>query len=299
MITRETLYYISLRQAYLISPFYTNRMSSRMVLYTCVPNEYLHEPILREVLGEDVVRRVWIVRHTSDLEKLVKKRDDAAMKLEAAETTLVRIAAKAQRKEKHQQRRTVERQGMGTFDDSKISEDKDLDGKLSPASLWVSKDKRPSHRLKPLIGKRVDTIEWSRQELERLIKEVEVEQVAFRAGSKGKTRKAAFVEFNTLRDAQSACQLLTHHQPLHMAPRFTGVHPEEIIWSNLGIGWWERIIRVVLTLAVVVALVIGWSAPVAFISAISRSFALNKIPALSWLGSVSYTHLTLPTIYSV
>ena len=284
MITRETLYYINLRQAYLVSPLYANRISSRTVLYTCIPDEYLHEPILRELLGENVVRRVWIVRHTGDLEKLVKKRDNAAMKLEAAETKLVIIAAEAQRKEKDQERKNAKKEGKSTLDDSEISEDNNVDVEFSPASRWVPKKKRPSHRLKPVIGEKVDTIEWSRRELERLMKEVEVEQVAFRAGSKGKPRNCAFVEFNTLRDAQSAYQALTHHQPLHMAPRFTGMYPEEIIWSNLGIRWWERIIRVVFSLAVVIALVVGWSAPVAFISAISRSLALNQIPALSWLN---------------
>lgn len=284
MITRETLYYINLRQAYLVSPLYANRMSSRTVLYTCIPDEYLHEPILRELLGEDVVRRVWIARHTNDLEKLVKNRDDAATKLEAAETKLVRVAAKAQRREKDQKRKTVEKQGKGTPDDSEISEDKHVAAEFSPVSRWVPKEKRPNHRLKPFIGEKVDTIEWSRGELERLIREVEVEQAAFRAGSRGKTRNCAFVEFKTLRDAQSAYQSLTHHQPLHMAPRFTGMYPEEIIWSNLGIRWWERIIRVVLSLVVVIALIIGWSAPVAFISGISRSLALNTIPALRWLS---------------
>lgn len=36
MITRESIYYINLRQAYLLSPLYAARLSSRTVLYTSV-----------------------------------------------------------------------------------------------------------------------------------------------------------------------------------------------------------------------------------------------------------------------
>lgn len=43
MITRESIFYINLRQAYLMSPFYTSRMSSRTVLFTSVPEDYMDE----------------------------------------------------------------------------------------------------------------------------------------------------------------------------------------------------------------------------------------------------------------
>ena len=39
MITRESIYYINLRQAYLLSPFYAARISSRTVLFCSVPEE--------------------------------------------------------------------------------------------------------------------------------------------------------------------------------------------------------------------------------------------------------------------
>lgn len=43
MITRESIYFINLRQAYLMSPFYTSRISSRTVLFTSVPEDYMDE----------------------------------------------------------------------------------------------------------------------------------------------------------------------------------------------------------------------------------------------------------------
>jgi len=43
MITRESIYYINLRQAYLLSPLYSARLSSRTVLFTSV---YVYRHIL-------------------------------------------------------------------------------------------------------------------------------------------------------------------------------------------------------------------------------------------------------------
>ena len=42
-----------------------------------------------------------------------------------------------------------------------------------------------------------------------------------------KKLNSVFVEFETVGDAQAAYQSLTHHQILHMAPRYTGINPEE------------------------------------------------------------------------
>lgn len=104
----------------------------------------------------------------------------------------------------------------------------------SAAARYISPKDRPTHRLKPLVGKKVDTIDWCRAELQRLIPKVEELQAKQRAGD-AKKLNSIFVEFSTLQEAQSAYQSLTHHQILHMAPRFTGITPEEVIWSNLRI----------------------------------------------------------------
>lgn len=93
MITRESIFYINLRQAYLLSPLYASRISSRTVLYTSVPEPYLNERSLRMVLGEGV-RRIWFAQDTKDLEGKVKDRDAAWQKLEKAETQLITKANK-------------------------------------------------------------------------------------------------------------------------------------------------------------------------------------------------------------
>jgi hypothetical protein len=96
-VYRECIYYINLRHAYLLSPYYAKRLSSRTVLFQCVPDKYLDAHRLRKVFG-DAVKHVWLVRDTSDLEHMVDERDETALRLEKAEIRLIRLANAARRK---------------------------------------------------------------------------------------------------------------------------------------------------------------------------------------------------------
>lgn len=279
---RESIYYINLRQAYLLSPLYANRMSSRTVLYTSVPTEYLDEAKLRRMLGKQV-KNLWIANDCEEIEDLVEQRDTAAMKLEAAETKLVTMSNKARLKEA--------KKGSHHEEGAEIS-DNNHDGESgSVAARWVPPKERPTHRLKFLIGKKVDTINWCRSELERLIPLIDAKQASYRAGE-GKFIGAVFVEYYTQTEAQAAYQSLTHHQPLHMSPRFIGINPEEVIWKSLKISWAMRIVMNIATTAFVTALIIFWAIPVAFVGAISNISSLSqstdgKPALLPWLSFIN------------
>jgi hypothetical protein len=97
MISRECVYFISLRQAYIVSPLYANRLSSRTVLFTCVPSQILDARKLRRIFG-DSVKNVWIPQDTEDLDQLVRERDQTAARLEKAEIVLIRKSNQAYRK---------------------------------------------------------------------------------------------------------------------------------------------------------------------------------------------------------
>ncbi|KAH8648343.1 hypothetical protein BGZ60DRAFT_346652, partial [Tricladium varicosporioides] len=97
MVSRECIYFISLRQAYLLSPLYSNRLSSRVVLFTCVPQQILNERKLRRIFG-DSVKNIWIPRDTEDLDELVKEREQTANRLEKAEIALIKKANVAYQK---------------------------------------------------------------------------------------------------------------------------------------------------------------------------------------------------------
>lgn len=202
MITRESIYYINLRQAYLMSPFYTSRISSRTVLFTSVPEGYMDERILRKMLGSSV-KRIWFAQDVQDVEEKVEERDKAAMKLEAAETKLIVTANKTRLKQEQKGERSSSNEGALES------------GRAMEASRYLTPKQRPTHKLKPLIGKKVDTIEWCRGELRRLIPEVDQLQRDHMA-HRCKKLNSVFVEFETCSEAQAAYQSLTHHQVLQV-----------------------------------------------------------------------------------
>jgi hypothetical protein len=278
MITRETIFFINLRQAYLMSPYYTSRLSSKVVMYTSVPDNYMSETKLREMLGP-AVRRVWLATDTKELEELVDERDKAHTKLEAAETKLIKTANANKLKADKQaakkgERSNSEEAAMADTESGSVS------------ARYLQPKQRPTHRLKPLIGKKVDTIDWSRGELQRLIPKVAELQAAQKKRD-AKLLGSAFVEFASVHDAQAAYQSLTHHHILHMQPRFTGMTPTEILWGNLNIKWWERVIRQILVITFVVVLVIFWAVPVAFVGSISKVDKLIELlPFLSFINNL-------------
>ena len=288
MVTRESIYYINLRQAYLLSPLYANRISSRTVLFTSLPKEYRDETKLRRMLEPRLVKNLWIANDCKEIAKLVEERDKVAMKLEAAETKLVKLANKNRLK--------AAKKGRVGPEVANDDAEGGIDGESGAvAASWVQPKHRPTHRLKPIIGKKVDTINWSRSELERLIPKVDALQAKMRAGE-GKFICSAFVEFYTQTEAQTAYQNLAHHLPLHMTPRFIGISPEEVIWKNLSISWASRVIRNIITTGLATALIIFWAIPVAFIGTLSNIQALSAgdpttnpptPPLIPWLNFIN------------
>ncbi|KAJ5318162.1 hypothetical protein PENANT_c052G04904 [Penicillium antarcticum] len=265
VVTRESLYYANLRQAYLNSPAYASRMSSRTLLFMSVPEAYKNEKKLRQVFGESI-RNVWITSDCSKLKSLVSDRDGLAEKLETAETKLIRRANKAR---------------MKAIRKGELEIDTCLDCESSNPA-WSHQVQRPTHRLK-FFGKKVDSIHWYRTELAKKTEEVSILQAKHQAGD-AKQLSAIFVEFSSQNDAQIALQTLSHHQPFHMTPRFVGVSPREVVWSALNLSWWQRIVRRFAVQGFLAALVVFWSFPSAIVGAISNiSYICTLIPFLKFI----------------
>ncbi|EEH16483.2 hypothetical protein PABG_06570 [Paracoccidioides brasiliensis Pb03] len=273
IITRESMFYATLRQAYLLSPLYASRISSRTVLFMAVPQAFLTKRKLKNVFGKSV-RRIWITTDCKKLDDLVSRRDKLALRLEEMETRLIKSANSARSKAIKLQKKDEE---------SAIPDgaDHDLD-----SVAWEGKVKRPTHRLHFFMGKKVDTIEWLRSELERVLPEVKKLQKKHREGD-AKSIPAVFIEFDTQSAAQTAFQTLSHHQPFQMTPRFIGVTPHQIVWPALQYSWWARIVRKFLIQGAITALIIFWSIPSAFVGMISNVAYLSKLlPFLSFINKL-------------
>lgn len=291
MVTRETLFFINLRHAYMLSPFVASKISSRTVLFSDVRPEYQNAEKLREVFGTSM-QRYWLSTDCKDLTELVEERDKDALKLENAEIKLSQTAVKAKIKA-----------------DKKTAKGKkaalpnsDAEAAL-PGSQWLRKKDRPTHRLGkiPLIGKKVDTIEWTRSELKRLIPEVQMSQ-AVHAEFKTKLLPTVFIEFTTQQAAQAAFRRMSPRKGPKMNPKAIEATPEEIIWKNLKIGSKQRKIRKIVAQAFIAALILFWSIPVAVVGAISNiNYLVESKLASLWLWkpanisqlSLSWVSLTL------
>src|SRR5436305_6873491 len=185
MVTKESIYYINVRNAYQLSPLYARRISSRTVLFTSVPKEYVNEAKMRELFGNKV-KNIWLMTDTKTLSEKVEQRDKIGLKLEAGETKLIKLSNEARMKSIKEGGRDVEVDPAGRTDvEAGPAGRADVEAESgSAASRWIQPKQRPTHRIGKfgLIGKKVDTINWCRSELQRLIPEIDAEQATHKAG---------------------------------------------------------------------------------------------------------------------
>ena len=249
-------------------------MSSRTVLFTAVPNEYLDEGRLREIFCHELVKHVWVLGDTKDLDKLVEERDKTAMKLEKGEIKLLKTVNKSRAKLLKKSKQPVD-------EPARDAEHGSIAGR------WITEKQRPSHRTGPLglIGKKVDTIEWGRSELHRLNPKIEAAQADYLGGNHQKLG-AVFIEFYQQSDAQAAYQVVTHHHALHMAPKHIGVKPDQVIWKNFAIPWWQLIIRRYAVYFMIAILIIFWAIPVGIVGVVAQVNTLKSLPGMSWIGDI-------------
>jgi hypothetical protein len=157
---------------------------------------------------------------------------------------------------------------------------------------YITEKERPRHNLPlfswmpslPLIGKSVDTIYYCRRELARLNLEIEIDQ---ETPERYPLMNSAFVQFNQQVAAHMACQCVSHHVPQHMCPRHIEVNPNDVIWGNMKMQWWERYIRSVLIIGATGGLIVGWAFPVAFVGLISQvNYLTDTFKWLHWLDDL-------------
>lgn len=273
LIFRECVYYINLRQAFLISPFYANRVSSRTVLFTSIPDNYLEERALRKIFGNSV-KHIWINSDIKEIEKLVEERDKVAFRLEKAEVKLIKLANKER----------IKTSKGAPAENTQPPLDAESG---SVASRWVPQKKRPTHRtgLLGLIGKKVDSIDWCRSELARLIPETEAAQAKYVSGGNKKI-PAVFIEFKSQAEAETAYQVLAHHTGLTMSPSYIGITPKDVVWSSLSISWWQKLVRRYAVIGFITAMIIFWAIPVGVVGIISNVSYLENLSFLTWLKQI-------------
>lgn len=267
IITRETIYYINLRQAYLTTPRNAARLSTRIVLFTGIPEDYRDERWIKaDIPG---IKRVWIASDCTELDSAVSTMRNNATTLEDLEIKLSELAAK--------------RQSKGEIH---FTEDPERHGSVT--RQWVPEKDRPTVRINPpYIGRKVDAVQYYRDQLKLSVPVVEQLQRHL-AGKNGKMLPALFVEFESQRAAQAAYSAPFWKQPYNIEPAMISIaQPDEIVWENLRIGKVERWIRTVVANIVIILLIIFWSIPVGIAGSLADldTIAKNFAP-LSFLSTL-------------
>lgn len=136
--------------------------------------------------------------------------------------------------------------------------------------------------LLPRVGKKVDRIYHTRKELARLNAEIEADQDNSESFP---YMSSAFIQFNNQIAAHMACQSVSHHVPHTMTPRIVEISPDDVLWDNMSIKWWERYIRVAIVVVLSAGLIIFYAVPVTFTTLLSNITTLaRQVPWLAWLN---------------
>lgn len=270
VLYRELVFYNSMRLAVQSSPKYARLLSSRTVLFQTVTDQFLDEQDFTKLF--EGVKRVWITRGQKELARKVKQRDQIAFKLEGALHNLLQKAVKAKLK--------ADKKG-------------EIIEPVNEIACYVPTKKRPSHKLKPLFGEKVDTIDWCSEQISKLDEEIKELQSNYK---KVKPMNSVFVEFDNQYYAQLAYQSTPHHMPFHFGPKFVGIEPTDVIWPNMRIFWWERIVRATAATLAIIALLILWAFPVAFVGVISNlTYLTNRLHFLRFIYNLPQVLLGLIT----
>ncbi|KAI8090007.1 uncharacterized protein BX664DRAFT_365743 [Halteromyces radiatus] len=270
---RETRRYLVLRRAYLMSDEYRNSVMARTLYVPSIPEDINTVENLKRLFSKfpGGVRHVWLNRDLKDLPDQVDERLKNVCNLETAITKVILASYKHNNK------------------DQSGDEEENTGGYTIPKKL------RPTHRVKPgfmpfglpLVGRKVDSIDYYNKEIARLNEEIQAKQ---RDIPNRKQRNSAFIEFHYQSAAQMAAQTLIHHTELQMSPRYVQIAPSDIIWDNMNIKSFERLIRRMISISVTTAIVIFWAIPVVFVQSISSLQSLSKIlPFLSAVNNLGPT----------
>lgn len=264
-VARERLWLIGLRQAWNLSKANAKRLSSRTVLYLAAPTAALDENNIQRFFGNDAVR-VWPITKSEKLVSLVSSRDSNVENLEAAEMQFIQNIHEELRKSANANK------------------------KFNSLPKQMKKSLRPTHRSKtPIVGKEVDSINYYREQIREKEHEIERARESNEHVDSNGGSAAVFVEYRTIGAAQQACQHLASSDILSLTPRFTGVTPGQIHWTNLNLTPARRISQDGIALTLVIATIVFWTIPISIVGAISNieylaenyqwlSF-LNKLPS--------------------
>lgn len=262
-IYREMVYYTTFRHVLQTTPLYDSLISSRTLLLTEIPETLYEEIELRTYFP--TATNLWYSRNYKDLQEKVKERTKLAKKYEGVLNKTIKKSVKLRLKAQKKNKPVPE----PADDINKYLKD----GK-----------KRPTHKLKFLIGKKVDTLNYCPEKLGDLNTDIKKDQAEFASNDQ---LPGVFIEFPTQLELQEAYQAIPYNSDLKKCKRITNVAPDDVIWENLCLTPTTRRIKKAIATTVLTLMIIFWSIPVAVVGAISNiNFLTDKVPFLRFINNM-------------
>ncbi|ORY87096.1 hypothetical protein BCR37DRAFT_376481 [Protomyces lactucae-debilis] len=257
VVTYELHHFVRTRQNWLLSPKHRQKASATTILVTGIPKHLLDTKSLRELFSPlpGGVKNIWLNRKFAGLLNTINQRDAISRRLEGAVVMLQQRAHKKQ-----------------------STQDLQRPQHRLPIASWMF-----SFPNWMLIGKKVDTIDWCKAELARLNPEILEKQAN---PNDFEPMNSAFIQFHRQISAHMAVQSVSYHKAMAMTPSYLELSPQDVLWDNMQMLWWERYIWIVGVWGLVVALVISYVIPVTFIGSLSHLTSLIELlPFLEFLNN--------------
>lgn len=263
LIYRELVYYTTFRHVLQTTPLYDSLLSSRTMLLTEISTTKLTDSTLREYFP--TATNIWYAREYKKLGKEIEERTKLANKYEGALNKVLTKSVKLRNK--------------------CLKKNKPAPEPVDDLNKYLKDGKkRPTHKLKFLIGKKVDTLNYGAERLGELNKSVAKQQAEFQAQEQ---LPAVFIEFPTQLELQKAYQAIPYNKDFKGVKRLINVAPDDIIWKNLQLTPMKRRIKKVLANTFLTLLIIFWCIPVAVVGAISNiNFLTEKVPFLKFINNM-------------
>lgn len=332
---QELTHYIRKRHEYLSSSRHRLKASSTTVLIMDIPEILCTEDALMDMYGDfpGGVRRIWINRDLTTQvakDKLRRKLEDL---LENAETNMLRRAVKRHGKRSKKEDNAISQPSTQSEVEPIVSEtvssdtqpatpaicQRDLHYDIATKAAWteyLTSKQRSTMRIPgegnkftakiPLIGRffspKVDTIYYCRRELARLNQELEID---VESPDSYPVNQSAFIQFNTQKAAQLACQSVADTSPSRMKKRVIELAPGDVNWDSLNISWRRRYVRIVGFLLLYLLILVLFGLIAFFTGILSRASTLaDSTKWLRWIQGlpswlVSFIQGTLPPLIQV
>ena len=127
-------------------------------------------------------------------------------------------------------------------------------------------------------------MKWAREELTRRNPAIARRQAL---PEKYKAMNSAFIQFHTQLAAHMACQSVASHKPMYLTPRYIETAPEDVVWDNMQLVWWQRLIRIYAINGAITALIVFYTIPTAFVASISNiTYIINLLPWLDFINKL-------------